>query len=134
MENRPPRKAKISLQLYASAGLIGSGLFSASTGYTPVREGSHPRSGGDSILTILVGALLFALYFISDRFPEIYRDFKTDCHTVEYDFAEQFIQHVVEQTHLVECFIFEQEMVGDQIPYKRIEFPEIKARGPSTRF
>jgi hypothetical protein len=134
MENGPPKKAKISPLLYAAAGLIGSGLFSAYTGYMPVREGSHPRSGGDSILTILVGTLLFALYFISDRFPGTYRDLKTDYHTVEYDFAEQFIRHVAEQMYSVECFIFEQEMLCDQIPFKRIEYPEIRARGPALVF
>jgi hypothetical protein len=72
--------------------------------------------------------------FISDRFSGTYSDVKADYHTVEYDFAEQFIRHVVEQMYLVECFIFEQGMLGEQIPFKRIEYPEIIARGPALVF
>jgi hypothetical protein len=135
MENWPPKKPKITLLLYFGFALIISGLISVNTGYT---EGKgtppHPISQGDSILTILIGALIIGLYFISDRFPGTYDDLSADYHTVEYCFAEQFIDHVVERTHLVECFTLEDKTLRGQILFKRIDFPEIRARAPALVF
>src|SRR3979409_822287 len=134
MENLNPQKPKIEILLYFGSGFILKGLYSAYTGRDEGRVYSRFASLDSSILIILIGALLIALYFISDRFPGTYWDLKDNYHTVEYDFAEQFIQRIVDRTHLVECFIFKREVVGDQIPFKRIEYPELRAKGPALIF
>jgi hypothetical protein len=134
MKSSPPQKTRITLLLYAGFSTIVSSVIISQTGSVDGKGYSRPAFKGESILTLLFGALLIALYFISDRFPGTYRDISPDYHTVEYDFSEQFIRHVVEQMYLVECFIFEQGMLGDQIPFKRIEYPEIIAREPALVF
>jgi hypothetical protein len=64
MENLNPQKPKIEILLYFGSGFILKGLYSAYTGRDEGRVYSRFASLNSSILIILIGALLIALYFI----------------------------------------------------------------------